>query len=296
VHEQVWAKNAGQLIRLGRRKQGVSRNSLADFLAVSEVHVSKMEQGLYFLNAEQWIGISQLLKIPSDAIKQGYVDRMVDAKLTHQKEIGDFRIPERYANSQASTVRAMLPLIEFMKRMLGEEDFHNFLRFREIEPEFFFDLSHQLNVNFPLDILRAMIQKQLLNKDNVRFLTHPVNQPKMHGVLGTTYHQTESIPDLLEQLLMHMDKYEINCEYSFSDLASDRLDISVIHKEHLKDFQYKDEILNKIICVYKLNYLRSFITYQNVDCANGTPIKTAKISELECHFEGSDKCVYRVSI
>lgn len=288
--KQFFARNSGQLIRLGRKKHGISRNTLAHLLCVPESHAAKMEQGVYQLSAEQWFSICQLLKIPYDAIKTGFLDRtQVVQKISHQKNVGEFKIPERYANLQGSGVRSMLPLLSFVKKVLGEEHFLHYLRFKQMDPDYFFDFSHQLNINFSLDIFRDMIRTNKLTPSTLLDVTNVVKDPAIHGALGEDYLSAKTVPMILERVVRHIKKYEVNCSYEITDYSKRTLDLSITPGDYLKAFSYHDSCLNNVMCLYKKNYIKQLATFQ------GLP--GATVTELTCHFErSSDNCIYRIAV
>lgn len=292
--ERKAASTIAMVMRATRRQKGMNQVAVAKNLGISQSALSKLESGLLVPSAPQWFMFCDLMQISPDSLVSGYVDRCSQAQIKMDRQEGAFRIPNRLAEGRGSKVRAMRPFTEYFKTVAGADQLDDFLASINLEAEFFVQMDNQLNLNFCLDISRALIKKGFLKIGDLSKLSSQSSLPATHGCLNKSYENQSSPFNRVKNLIEHAHHYECNFEYGVLDEKrgekEDRLTISVTPANHLSAFQYKsDPDLGDFFCRYKKEYFSNFVKY-------GGQGARAAITEHECLYQGADRCVYEMTI
>lgn len=230
--------------------------------------------------------------IAPDSLLTGHIERTLPAKLEETIKEGGFKIPKRYSNHRGSKIRAMQPFMAYFIAELGQKKFSDFLTHRGIDEDFLVDLDNQINLNFCLDMCRELVQHKVLKPKDMKKLTQQVIRPETHGNLHSQYDHCQDSASLLNLLVLNAKYYECNFYYEIEAQNRSFIDLSVKPAEHLKEFPYKDDFdLSDILCQFKQQYFASFASYGKARVSSGILVK-----ELECHYKGAPKCVYRLPI
>jgi hypothetical protein len=183
-------------------------------------------------------------------------------------------------------VRAALPFLNHLCKVVGDEKAEEFLLAMKIDPDFFVNLDHQLSLNFILDLTRVIAEKAGAAAIKPEEMAASVSDPATHGLLKTRYKSLQGMGDLLTTLFGNALHYECNFRYAIEEQRGAELVVSVAPNEHLSAVRYKDDpALGDFLCQYKKHYFQTFSRM------NGGP--GATLHEKQCLFHGADRCVYQ---
>lgn len=290
--ERTAAKKISRIMRAARKELGLTQEMVSSRLGISQSALSKLEHGSLVPSAPQWFEFCEMTHISTDSLISGYIEKIRPADLIESAREGSFKLPRKYARHRGSKVRALLPFLDFLQNSLGEEKLKEFLVSSRMDPDFFINLDNQISLEFCLDVARSLIQKKYLKAENISNLTRPVNTPSMHGFLRGKYGQEGNKKARLQLLLSNSKSYECNFHYTVQDLKPDHVVFSIRPEEHLEESSYRhDPDLGDFLCRYKKSYFERFTTY-----GEGNDVVTPQIDEVECHYHGAPKCVYRIEL
>lgn len=274
-------------MRAARKQLGLTQQSVCGRLGLSQAAWSKMEHGLAIPSAPKWFQFCEIAGISPDCLTTGYIERSRPAVLEGKNFEHGFRMPKRYADFRGSKTRAMLPFLLYFKSVLGEEKLGEYFDSIKLDPDLFVDLDNQINLNFCLDISRHLIRSGDLKSGDIPKLARIVTQPQAHGSLHRHYEGSLNVPNLINILILNSRQYECNFSYQVEDQNREVTVVSVTPEKHLKEFEYKhDDNLGNFLCRYKQHYFEQFTTYGG--------LRGAKLQELQCHYQGHDRCVYEL--
>lgn len=206
------------IIKALRKYYGSTQAEFANFLGVSQGALSKIEAGKLEVSAFQWISICENYKINPSALVSGVIntDKVKASESAQRKYFRSFKVPKRYSNYAESTVRTAYPFIKFMQEKLGNNAFKEFLKLKGFEQEYFVVLDNPVNLLFINDIVEALIEKNVLNRNNLNelfgfFPIHEIHAYVLEDVQYSTNIQT-ALVKLIASISQH---YERNTQYEF---------------------------------------------------------------------------------
>lgn len=287
--ESVIINRIARLVRATRKQLGLSQETVAKQLGLIQSALSRIETGSQMLSAPQWAEFCALTGISPDSIMTGYVDLKRSAVLKQDDREGTFRIPKKYAKNRGSKVRALVPFLSFFEKTYGDENLKKYLRAQKIDPDFFIGLDNQISLKFCLDITEHLVKEGALRPNELDKLTSAVLRPETHGILHYQYLGKTSASDLLGLIIPNAPYYECNFKYSIENQNKQSFDFSISPEEHLESTNYRNHpVLGDFLCRYKKQYFSQFTSFGGQ--------RNAPVEELECHYRGHDKCVYRVNL
>jgi DNA-binding XRE family transcriptional regulator len=283
------AQRLARVFRAARKLNGRTQSTLAKDLGIAQGTISKIESGLLMPSLSEWFVFCQLTAIPAEeSFMSGYIDHGLPIQTEGVYENSSFKVPVKYRHHSSSKVRSLQPFVKYFESCLGIEKWEKHLELTKMDPDFFVVLDNQVNIGFLLDLVSTLIQNGQLKPDTLSQVTQSVRQPKTHGRLEAMYSQARSPRDLIVSFIQHSDKYERNFTFDLEETNEKKLVVSVKPLEHMRQFNYKNDVLNDFICRYKKQYFRDFSSYKG-----GTPVE---IEETECHFHGGSQCIYKMQI
>ncbi len=277
-----------RVIRSARKSRGSSQIQFAKKLGLKQSALSKAEKGTLPISVETLFRFCEVTGIPADQVARGYIETIERAELKSSEDLGLYKMPKRYLYNRGSKVRACIPIIRHFQRTLGYRAFDEYLASQRIDPDFFVNLDHQVNILFGVDAFRAMVSGGVLHLDNLNAITQEVANPTMHGggKLLKPYREITAFQDSIKRIVRVMGYYECNVDYALEGESIDSIDLSIRPRWHIhtKAYQY-DSVLKNLICEYRKSWSRNLL--------ESTNSLDVQIEEVECYHKGGRKCVYR---
>ena len=289
AQERAAAVKISRIIRAARKQLGLNQETIAKQLSISQSALSKLEHGTLIPSAPQWFEFCRTMGIAPESFIGGYIERNRAATLQHGDREGTFKLPKKYCANRGSKVRAVLPFLNYLKNVLGEKKQRELIKSFKVDPDFFVDLDNQISLQFSLDIGRYLIKEKLLKASDIGKLTKPIGTPELHGALHANYAGKQDPILLLTALLLNSRLYECNFKYSIEDQNKNLFEFSVEPEKHMSSISYKDDELGDFLCRYKRSYFERFAYYGQAEAK-----KNFELEEVECHFHGAPKCVFRL--
>ena len=287
--EKNTVKRIARLVRATRKQLGLSQDDVAQRLGLIQSALSRIETGAQMLSAAQWAEFCGFTGISPDSIITGYVDLKKPAILKTDDREGTFKIPRRYSKVRGSKVRALIPFLNYFESLYGEEALSDYLRTQRIDPDFFICLDNQISLNFVIDMAEHLTNKGVLKPKDLGRLAKPASSHHLHGKLRYLYETKNDAADLLNALIPNARYYECNFDYVIEAQARRHIDLAVRPSEHLRGIKYRDNsTLGDFLCRYKKHYFEQFTSFGGTEAAH--------VEELECHYKGHSKCVYRLNL
>lgn len=171
---------------------------------------------------------------------------------------------------------------------MGSDRLNEYFESVQIDPDFFAVYDNQLNVSFSLEMASYLISKGHLNRDNLAEFAECYDSALVHGQMHGFYREQRERRELLRSLVENIGKYERNCSYEILDENDEKMLISIRPKAVMKKFEYTNDVLGSFVCDVKKEYIKRFSNY--------TDDQPCEINELECHFKGSDRCLYEITL
>lgn len=288
--ERTAAKKIARIMRAARKELGLNQESVSSQLGISQSALSKLEHGTLIPSAPQWFSFCRLTGISTQSFITGYIERNHPAVVSDASRVGTFKLPRRYALYRGSKVRAVLPFLNYLRACIGEKKLFEFLKARKVDPDYLIDLDNMISLQFTLDIVKYLIEEKFLRPTDVAKLTKPVAQPDYHGSLYSRYIASQGPAAMITSLVLNARHYECNFSYRIEDQKKNYLVFSVEPEKHLADIEYRtDPVLGDFLCRYKRSYFERF-----VQTAEFEGEKAPEVRELECHYHGAERCIYRL--
>jgi DNA-binding XRE family transcriptional regulator len=288
--ELQFQQNTSTVIRAARKRLGFSQTEMARKIGQSKATYFRIEAGESTFNMFEWHEFCELTKIPSDSWTRGLIDfnrSPQEIRLEDGPHDGTFLLPERFSRFRGSMVRSIQLQLNYFRKYLGQERLNEFIKSRGIDPDFFVLCDHQINIQFLWDLMFELIEARVLDEDSLQRLCLPVAQPLTHGKYHSHYDGVRLSSELIVKLISSSPRYDVNYRYSIIDSGPKVMDLEVQEHEHLDAFQL-DPMLAKFMCAYRRSYIESFSSYGGHNAL--------KFHELECAYDGGDRCIFRVPI
>lgn len=280
-------------MRAARKQLGFTQEEIAGRLEISQSALSKLEHGALIPSAPQWFEFCRITGISTESLMTGYIERNQPASLKEGMREGSFKINKRYAVHRGSKVRAMLPFLAYLNASVGEKKYREYFKSVKLDADYFIDLDNQVGLEFCLDLSRYLINQKFLKPNDLQKLVAPVSQPETHGSLHLRYDSNRgNKANLLNVLILNSRHYECNFSYRIEEQKRQHLDLAIEPERHLAPASYRhDPILGDFLCQYKKGYFSHFMHYGEREDGH-----SGEIHELECHYRGAPKCVYRIPL
>lgn len=270
----------GKLLQATRKHLGLNQTAIAPQLGLDQSALSRVESGKQMLTATQWFTFCKIAGISPDSLTYGLIelDRPESA----------LRLPTRYAFEKRTKVRSLLPMLQFARASLGERGLSAFLDEQGIDPDFFLNLTAEINFNFVIDLSEALVKKTGMSSKDAENVTRTAGESAAHGSLHHFYDYIYGNQiDLVSKFVDNVSRYGSNFKYEIIEADKSQIDIAVIPFPHMKDFDYRD---NAVLGDFFAHYDRGF--FQNLSTYGGQ--KPAKVTLLENHYKGAQRCLYRM--
>lgn len=281
--------NLPLLLKAIRKHQRLGQVQVAKYLNLEQSSYSRVESGSQKLTAEQWFLFCEMTQTPPDAAFLGYIDFLRPIGSQGIGAESEFDLPERYAFERGSSIRKILPLVEYAKKEWGKKKWTDYLQKVELKPDFFLYLDNEINLNFEMDLARELIKGGSLTPKALPEILAPVTTPSFQGQLRFHYRNVQEPSERLKKLFSDQKHYETYFNYTVLEESPGSMDISVTPGDHLGAFSYrKDSILHDHLCRYRKTFLKSF--------SEGETHKNhVHIRELGCQYKEAQECTYQVS-
>lgn len=278
-------ENLPLMMRAIRKRQGLGQVQVSKYLDLEQSAYSRVEGGTQKLTAEQWFLFCDLTQTPPDAAFLGQIDSL--------RPIGSqensFGLSDRHWASRGSTVRLLMPLINFAKNRWGLRKWLEFLEAVKIPPDFFLYLDHEVSLNFEIDLIKALIREGGLNFKILNHVFINVSDAPLHGQLRFYYRDLNRPDERIKKWLSLQKFYEVNFEYSVINELPGKLRVRVKPTEIVKSLDYRnDPELLDYLCQYRKAVLKGFSQRQG-------GLDPVELHEMQCHYKGSSECHYEFS-
>ncbi|OUR97251.1 hypothetical protein A9Q84_13070 [Halobacteriovorax marinus] len=267
IDEQRLAK----LIFASRKRKGYTQSFISKETGITQGTLSKIESGQCSVSAKHWFLLSKLLDIPSESVWSGLIDRGV--KPTRENEKNTFKLPKHYFNHAHSSVKEIIPILEFVSKEKGAEQVRSYLNTIGIVDFFFFDLNNKINFSFATDLLKHFYPDQL-GDELYRRIGGFAKVDEHHGVHAEDYKKKNTGINLLKSYIENSHFYQnaykykiVEKESHFIKFTMEASDISKNHSNEIED----------ILIPFKKAYLESF---SKMDNESSLKISVEKSDEL----------------
>ncbi len=275
----------GHLYRYGRKKQGLTQAELAQQLKISQGTLSKLEGGQLGTELSLWHRFCLLTQVVEESYRTGYNDPATPLTVTYSSKEGLLQLPSHFSFARGLSVRMLMPFLKLLHHFVSDKGLERFLRLTFIDFEFFSSYSEQLNYNFLKEICNHLRSLKQFKKENLALLVHPLTQSHYHGKVYEKLKRTKNQFQLINTLIRNMPLYEIDFLYDVEERAKNFIDLGITPNQHMSEFHYQPDEWKGFLCEYKKAFFR------RVSMINGN--EPISIEELQCHFKGADRCVYK---
>ncbi len=275
----------GETIKKIRKSAGVSQTDLGQLLDIHQTAVCRVENGTQSLLPYQLQRASEYFGVNVDSMLMGRVNYWKIAE--RFKRLPE--VPERYRNFHFSRVREVFPLLQFLNEEEGHSYTQKALARFDLESLLFVNPDQSISTHCQLDLMRHAITDGALTEKNFAALIKQTRSEDFNGVMHPVYETQESSVKLIQTLLLNMHHYESNFEYQIEEVQRTGLVVSINPREHMREVEYRDEILGDCLCRYKKGLISEFPHYIGA--------KSFNLTEKECHYHGAaERCVYKIQV
>jgi transcriptional regulator with XRE-family HTH domain len=280
------------VIRCARKKKGFNQDEVAKEIGVSRSAYSAKENGDSPFHFSEVRHLKSILNITSENLDYGFIDSLKNQSIAHNKTIGKFHIPERYAYSQGSSIRVLRPYIEQFATNFGVKRLKNWLQYLSLDSDIFYDCDISLNMNFTLDILKFIKNNDGNNcfAKSLDGLAANMCKPFYRGNTTVLVNESGSPVEHYISWIESLKYFDVNFEYSVAEQGKNYVDLRCKPNDHVDQFGLKQDKLlgNAIEMVHKSVALR-YARLVTKDYGPKTCIRTQKSI-----FKGHKECIHKI--
>ncbi len=262
--EKMMAHYQADIIRCARKAHGVTQVGLAKELGLTQGTISKVESAELILRAHSWIYLCKRFSVDPFSLTSGIIDELKATKVESLLRVGNFRLPKKYQHSQSLNFRWLSPIILYLKKTFSSEDFPLFFKkIFSFDPDYVFNMGHQLNYQFLIDFFNWLSESSTINDQLIQQITKYVKSEKAHGKLGEAYQNLSGRPfDILELYLKNYHKYSSDFELSIEAKSRNSLRLTMKTKNHViaQEVTLGPHYLD-ILRLYQLSYLEALANF-----------------------------------
>ena len=291
-NERNDALRVGTAIRAARKYRALSQTEVARQLSISQVALSKIENGQTSLSSSTWYHLTKILNISPDfTFFEGVVDQAGLETPPKLEETG-FRVSSKFCRYAHSTIRSGQPVFSFFEQELGSKHLTNFIRDQlKTDPDIRRVYNLKISIRFHYEIIHHLISCGALTLDKTPKLLQYVSTPQMHGALRGHYSNVMSPLNKVRKLVEHSSNYEENFNYEIISESRNEIEILSKPQEFMKDFLKKEKVLASFLDHYRTGFIQNFSSYGEAK-NNTSPIHVHKISDNKRTFES----IFKVAV
>jgi transcriptional regulator with XRE-family HTH domain len=210
-----------KLIYAARKRKGYTQSYISQQTGITQGTLSKIEAGVCSVSAKHWFLLSRLLEIPTEAVWSGLIDRGV--KPSREIDKNTFKLPKKYFKNAHSSVKEIIPILEFVILEKGKEQLEQYFKDNKINDNFFYDLNNTINFSFAVDLLNHFYPEQL-NEDLYRRIGGLAKNDEHHGVHASEYRKKNTGLNLLKNYIDNSHFYQSGYKYKVVDKGQNTLE------------------------------------------------------------------------
>lgn len=225
IDETILAK----LIYAARKRKGFTQSYVSKETSITQGTLSKIETGLCSVSAKHWFLLSKLLDIPSDAVWTGVIDRGV--RPSRESEKNTFKLPKKYFTNAHSSVKEIIPILEYVAQDIGQEQVDNYLKQIGINEHYFYDLNNTINFSFAADLL-SHFYLDSLDENLYEKIAKLAKNDKHHGIHANEYRKKNTALNLLKNYVDNSHFYQSAYKYKVTERGHDSLEFVMESQEN----------------------------------------------------------------
>lgn len=234
---------SSNITRALRKHYGITQKNFSELIDVRQGTLSKIESDQLSLSATQWIYLCDHFKVDPSALLSGKIEMLKEdsvIKLNSTKRVGTFKIPQRYSFNMGSTVRTVFPILSFIDKKSGPNTSKELLKELGMDSDYFIIQSHPISLMLINDIVRLIIQKGILNQQNIWEIFENNSTSEIHSYVIDQLEKSKKQELAFKKLTSVIPKYyEINANYEF--VGDEKCLIKVKNNLHLRDMKFDEE-------------------------------------------------------
>ncbi len=236
-------RNLASIVICARKRKGFTQQEVVSTLGIVQSTLSRIERGELIPSIYLWMGLADLLEIPLNSLRHGYLDMQTDSAIISSQYENGFKLSIKYSKERCIKVRFLLPFFEFIKASFSEKMVNDLLTPFEIDLNFFNSLDNQVNLTFLYDLIIAI--KKLTNSetsDIFKNITAFIKTPETHGDLASIYNKSNSIISLLNTFIIYQKKYQSAFLYTITDKTENKITFMLQRNPLLNNKSVKNHI------------------------------------------------------
>ena len=277
------------ILRATRKQIGASQIEFASKLSMTQSTYSRAENGLSLFTVFQWSDFCDTFGLHYHCYQQGLIDEK-SFRTNAQPLQAKNKISLRYRSNEIS-VQELFPILQFFVEKLGMRPLKQLLRTYGVDPDCFIYRYNRVGLQLQVDLLKYLIQNDVLTIESLPELTKIVATPFAHGNLYNDYIENnhknpiENIRKFLEKI----NRYQNYSTFSIDNVSENVIDFTRRFEESGKNLR-NEAMIGNFMCEYLQQYVRE-IAKLNVDGPCNLTIK-----HLDCFFKGNNVCKYQIKI
>lgn len=210
-----------KLIFAARKRKGYTQSLISKETGITQGTLSKIEAGVCSVSAKHWFLLSRLLDIPTESVWSGLIDRGV--KPGREVEKNTFKLPKKYYANAHSSVKEIIPILEFVIQEKGKDQLELYLNSLMMVDYFFYDLNNKINFSFAIDLLNHFYPDQM-GDELYKRIGGLAKEDIHHGVHASEYRKKNTGLNLLKNYIDNSAFYQDAYKYKILDKGSDSLE------------------------------------------------------------------------
>ncbi len=273
------------LLRAARKKAGMTQVALAKAIGVSQSTLSKVEHGVLSLSVFEWMRFCQYTDIEISTCRVGYIDLEKKLGLESTLQEGLFHLPKKFSYLRGQSNRYLQHLYYYLETTVGHQSLETFLKSEHLDPDYRLIYYFTLNMNFTLKLLEMIGSKICIDAYFAELLLNSSSTPQNEGIYQQGFLRQQQ-KSTLKHFIHQSSTHKLDFVYKKLDEKKDQMTMAFEPNQHLSSFNYRQHPHAHFFCDYEKASLKRV--------ANLWKESPASIHELECHYQGADRCVYQI--
>ncbi len=278
--------NLGQNLRKIRVATGLTQTNISINTGIDQARLSKLENGKDItLDTSQMYSLSQYFGISIDNLISGRINfNKVSKKLGLE-----LQLPKNMLDLQYSTVRVLLPYINYLDSTYGTKYTDLIFKHLKVERHYFVDPNQPISVHICMEFSQFCLERRLVDEKSYNDFSKFIYIKNTQGSLFDLYNSQTSPLSVVNLFASSSSKYASNFINKIEDYNSNQFEVSITPNTHMEEVKYKAYEVPDFLCRYLKSYLETLVRHS---CGG-----MISIEEPECHYhKGADKCVYKIRV
>ena len=246
-----------KILLCARKRKGLTQTQVSSMTGITQGTLSKVESYQCSVSAKHWFLLSRILDIPSDSVWSGYIDRGI--RPCNETEKNVFKLPKKYLKNSHSSVKEIIPILQYIREKFGEEQLKEALNQLKVTDLFFVDLNNKINFLFACDLLKSFYGENL-SEQLFKEIAKYSKDANLQGTHSREFQKKNNSLSLLRVYLESAPYRQDAYSYNITEKTSEFIKFELVPN---KDAFATTQKVKSIFIPFKKAYIEALCSIEN---------------------------------